>query len=198
VNFSITINPDDPKVVPKKDQIFRALELCPLHKVKVVVLAQDPYHGPGQANGLAFSVNKGTDLPPSLKNIFKELKDDLGIENTHGDLTKWAEQGVLLLNSVLTTELNKPGAHFGKGWEVYTDTIIRQVSDERDKVIFLLWGKKAQEKKSLINTEKHVILEASHTSPLSANDSFLGCKHFSKVNDILNAHGLEPIDWSVE
>lgn len=192
MNFSITINPDAPGVVPKKDQIFRALELCPLHKVKVVILAQDPYSGPGQANGLAFSVNKGTDLPPSLKNIFKELKDDLGIENTHGDLSKWAKQGVLLLNSVLTTEIGKPGAHFGKGWEIYTDTIIRQVSDEKDAVIFLLWGKKAQEKKSLINIEKHVILEASHPSPL-AHD-FLGCKHFSKVNELLT----EPIDWKLD
>jgi uracil-DNA glycosylase len=194
MNFSITINPDDPKVVPKKDNIFRALTLTPLHTVKVVILGSDPYHGPNQANGLAFSVDRGIELPPSLKNIFKELKDDLGIENTHGDLSKWAKQGVLLLNSVLTTELNKPGAHFGKGWETYTDTIIRQVSDERDKVIFLLWGKKAQEKKSLINKDKHVILEASHPSPLSASDSFLGCKHFSKVNELLS----EPIDWKLE
>lgn len=198
MKFDITINPDIPDICPKKSQIFRALELTPLHKVKVVILGQDPYHGEGQANGLAFSVNKGLDLPPSLRNIFKELKDDLGIENTSGDLTKWAEQGVLLLNSVLTTEKNKPGAHFGKGWEIYTDTLIRQVSDERDKVIFLLWGKKAQEKKSLINTDKHVILESSHPSPLSAHTSFLGCRHFSKANDILIASALEPIDWKLE
>lgn len=196
MNFSININRDSPNICPKKDQIFRALETTPLHTVRVVILGQDPYHGEGQANGLAFSVNKGVELPPSLKNIFKELKDDLGIENTNGDLTKWAQQGVLLLNSVLTTEKDKPGAHFGRGWETYTDTLIRQISDEKSGVIFLLWGKKAQEKKSLIDQDRHIILEASHPSPLSANESFFGCKHFSKVNELLK--DLGPIDWKLE
>lgn len=198
MNFSINIDRNNKNICPKKEYIFRALQLTPLHSVKVVILGQDPYHGEGQANGLAFSVNKDIELPPSLKNIFKELKDDLGIENTHGDLTKWAEQGVLLLNSVLTTEKGKPGAHFGRGWETYTDTLIRQISDEREGVIFLLWGKKAQEKKSLINQDKHIILEASHPSPPSADSSFFGCRHFSKANDILIASALEPVDWKLE
>ena len=192
MKFQVQINGDHPNICPKKDQIFRALDLTPINTVRVVILGQEPYHGENQANGLAFSVNKNMMIPPSLKNIFKELQDDLGIENTHGDLTKWAKQGVLLLNSVLTTEKDKPGAHFNKGWETYTDTIIRQISDERNGVIFLLWGKKAQEKKSLINTEKHVILEASHPSPQT--QGFLGCKHFSKVNELLE----EKIDWSLE
>lgn len=198
MNFSIDIDPNVKDLCPKKDQIFRALDLTPLHSVKVIILGQDPYHGENQANGLAFSVNKNMKIPPSLKNIFYELQDDLGIENTDGDLTKWAQQGVLLLNTVLTTLKDKPGAHFNKGWEKYTDTIIKQVNDEREKVIFVLWGKKAQEKESLINVEKHYILKSSHPSPFSANDTFFGSKPFSKINEILKSNNLIEIDWKLE
>jgi uracil-DNA glycosylase len=195
MKFNVDINPNVAGFCPKKDQIFRALQLTPLPIVKVIILGSDPYHGPNQANGLAFSVNKDVDLPPSLKNIFKELKNDVGIDNTNGDLETWALQGVLLLNTVLTTEIGRPGAHFNKGWETYTDTVIKQVNDERDKVIFVLWGNKAQEKKRLIDTNKHYILEASHPSPLGAHHSFMGCKHFSQINDILKSNGLSEIDW---
>ena len=188
MKFQVQINGNIPNLCPKKDQIFRALDLTPINTVKVVILGEQPYHGENLANGLAFSVNKNMMIPPSLRNIFKELKDDLGIENTHGDLTKWAKQGVLLLNSVLTTETNNPGVHFNKGWETYTDTIIRQISDEREKVIFLLWGKKAQEKKSLINKDKHVIVESS----LPSEEDFHG--DFGYISELLK----EKIDWSLD
>lgn len=195
MNFKIDIDPNIPNLCPKKADMFKALALTPLNIVKVVILGQDPYHQEGLATGLAFSVEKDKKLPASLRNIFIELKDDTGIENTSGDLTSWATQGVLLLNTVLTTEVDKPGAHFNKGWEKYTDTVIEEVSREQSKVIFLLWGKKAQEKESLIDQNKHVILKASHPSPYSVHDTFFGCKHFSKANEVLKAAGLPEIDW---
>lgn len=188
MKFQVQINGDRPNVCPKKDQIFRALDLTPIHTVRVVILAEEPYTGENQANGLAFSVNKNMMIPKSLNRIFEELKLTTGIENKHGDLTKWAKQGVLLLNSVLTTEKDAPGAHFNKGWETYTDTLIRQISDEREEVVFLLWGKKAKEKMSLINTEKHVILE----SGLPSEFDFYG--HLQEANDLLE----EKIDWSLD
>jgi len=197
MNFSVDINPKNPDICPPVAQMFRALTLTPLEKVKVVIIGQEPYHGENQANGLAFSVNTNMQLPPSLKNIFKELKDDLGIENTNGDLTKWAEQGVLLLNVVLTTLKGQPKAHFGKGWERYTDTIIQQVNDQRDKVIFVLWGEKAQEKKPLIDIKNHYILEAGHPSPANTSNPFSGCKHFSKINELLKTNGIGEIDWKI-
>lgn len=196
MNFSVDINPNNPDLCPPKDQMFRALTLTPLEKVKVVILGQDPYHGENQANGLAFSVNTNMQLPPSLKNIFKELKDDLGIENTNGDLTKWAEQGVLLLNVVLTTLKGQPKAHFGKGWESYTDTIIRQLNDQRQDIIFVFWGEKAREKLPLINSDNgHIILSAGHPSPINTSNPFFGCRHFSQINKILELHNLDKIDW---
>jgi uracil-DNA glycosylase len=196
MNFSVDINPNVPDLCPAKDQMFRALTLTPLEKVKVVIIGQDPYHGENQANGLAFSVNPNIQLPASLKNIFKELKDDLGIENTNGDLTSWANQGVLLLNVVLTTLKGQPKAHFGKGWEEYTDTIIKQVNDTRENIIFCLWGEKSREKLPLIDSNNgHIILSAGHPSPINTSNPFFGCKHFSKINDILKIHGSDPIDW---
>lgn len=196
MNFSVDINPNDKNLCPPKDQMFRALTLTPLEKVKVVIIGQDPFHGENQANGLAFSVNPNIQLPPSLKNIFKELKDDLGIENTNGDLTKWAEQGVLLLNVVLTTLKGQPRAHFGKGWEQYTDTIINQVNDQREKIIFCLWGEKAQEKKRLIDINTHYILEAGHPSPINTSNPFFNCKHFSQINMLLESNNFNKIDWN--
>lgn len=182
------------KVYPPKELVYKAIELCPLDKTKVVILGQDPYHGPNQANGLAFSVNKESQLPPSLKNIYIELKNDLNISCIHGDLSRWAKQGVLLLNSVLTVEEGKPGSHYGLGWENFTDDIIRALNEYRN-IIFVLWGKKAQLKKQLINSEKHYILEAAHPSPFSAHRGFFGCRHFSKINDILKSINKHPIDW---
>lgn len=195
MNFSVDINPSNPDLCPPKDQMFRALTLTPLEKVKVVIIGQDPYHGENQANGLAFSVNSNIQLPASLKNIFKELKDDLGIENTDGDLTKWAEQGVLLLNVVLTTLKGQPKAHFNKGWESYTDTIIKQVNDMREKVVFCLWGEKACEKLSLIDSNLHYILKAGHPSPINTTNPFFGCRHFSEINKLLESNNISKIDW---
>lgn len=187
---------DGKKIYPPKYHVFRAMELCPLDKVKVVILGQDPYHGPGQANGLAFSVNKGITLPPSLRNIFKELESDLRIKNTYGDLTSWAKQGVLLLNTVLTVEEGKPGSHYDIGWEKYTDNIIRHLNKKED-IIFVLWGSKAKAKKLLIDEEKHYILESAHPSPLSCQ-GFFGCRHFSKINDILVSINKKIINWRNE
>lgn len=188
------------KIYPPKDQVYRAVDLCPLEKAKVIIIGQDPYHRPNQANGLAFSVNKETPLPPSLKNIFKELKNDLGIECSHGDLSRWAKQGVLLLNTVLTVEEGKPGSHYNLGWEKFTDGLIRAlnerpVTDPSKALIFVLWGKKAQDKKKYIDNPPHYVLEAPHPSPFSANNGFFGCRHFSKINDILLKMGKRPIDW---
>ena len=184
-------------IYPPGKQIFAAFNLTPLTAVRVVILGQDPYHGAGQAHGLAFSVADGVTIPPSLKNIYKELHDDLGIPvPATGNLEKWAKQGVLLLNATLTVRASQPGSHQGKGWEIFTDQVIRTISDLRAGVVFLLWGRFAQEKSSLIDTSKHFVLKAAHPSPFSAHKGFLGCKHFSKTNDILRENGMGEIDWN--
>ncbi len=184
-------------IYPKGSHIFAALNLTPLPSIKAVILGQDPYHGEGQAHGLSFSVPDGVRLPPSLKNIFKELSDDIGIKIPEsGNLETWAKHGVLLLNSSLTVRKGQAGSHQGKGWEIFTDKIIQSISDLRAGVVFLLWGKFAQQKASLIDTSKHFILMAPHPSPFSVYRGFYGCKHFSKANSILVENGLEPIDWS--
>jgi len=183
---------------PDKKNIFKALELTPLENVKVVILGQDPYHGEGQANGLAFSVNKDIKIPPSLKNIYKELNTDLNIEiPTHGDLTHWAKQGVLLLNSVLTVEPGRPGSHANIGWERYTDQIIKQISTEKEHIVFILWGKYAESKKYLIDESKHLTIISTHPSPFSARKGFFGSKPFSRANAFLIEKGMDPIDWEI-
>ncbi len=183
-------------VFPHPTHVFSALELCPFERVRVVILGQDPYHGPGQAHGLSFSVPDGTKIPPSLKNIYKEIASDLGKDiPLSGNLEHWATQGVLLLNATLTVENGKPGSHQGWGWEQFTDSIIKAVSDKNEHVVFLLWGNYARAKKSLIDTSKHLILEAPHPSPFSAYTGFFDCKHFSKTNEYLTANKLTPIDW---
>lgn len=185
------------RIFPPGSQIFSAFNYTPLTAVKVVIIGQDPYHGAGQAQGLCFSVPDGVTIPPSLINIYKELNNDLGIPiPKSGNLEKWARQGVLLLNATLTVRAGQAGSHQGKGWEVFTNTAIKTISDLRAGVVFLLWGKYAQEKQSLIDTRKHFILKAPHPSPFSANRGFFGCKHFSKTNQLLEENGLEPIDWN--
>ncbi len=186
-------------VYPPGSQIFSAFDNVPFHQVKVVIIGQDPYHGPKQANGMCFSVTKGVMQPPSLKNIFKEIQDDLGIPvPKHGDLTPWAKQGVLLLNAVLTVRAHQPQSHQKRGWEQFTDHAIKQLSNHREGLVFLLWGRSAQMKTTLIDTDKHYILKAPHPSPLSANRGFFRCKHFSRTNEILQTIGREPINWSIE
>lgn len=183
-------------VYPLPAHIFNAFNLCPFDSVKVVILGQDPYHGAGQAHGLSFSVQDGVRTPPSLKNIYKELCDDIGKEIPEtGNLTHWATQGVLLLNAVLTVEAGKPASHQGLGWETFTDAVIKTISDKKEHVVFLLWGKYAQEKEALINTTKHLVLKAPHPSPFSAHTGFLGCKHFSKTNAYLTQTGQTSITW---
>ncbi len=185
-------------IYPKGSQIFSAFNHTPLPSVKAVILGQDPYHGTGQAHGLSFSVAERVPLPPSLKNIYKELSDDLGImPPTLGNLENWAKQGVLLLNATLTVRKGEPGSHQGKGWEIFTDQVIRKISDLRAGIVFLLWGKFAQNKIDLIDTNKHFILTAPHPSPFSVHRGFYGCKHFSKANKILLENGLEPINWDL-
>lgn len=185
------------KVYPNPKNIFQAFDLCPFDKVKVVILGQDPYHGPNQAHGLAFSVRAGIQNPPSLVNIFKEIESDLGVsvKNT-GDLSSWAEQGVLLLNATLTVVASQAGSHQHKGWEEFTDGVIKKLSDNKEHLVFLLWGAYAQSKATLIDSSKHLILEAPHPSPLSAHRGFFGCHHFSQTNNYLKEHGEEPIDWT--
>lgn len=186
------------RIFPKGSAWFRALDLTPLDKVRVVILGQDPYHGEGQAHGLCFSVEPGVRIPPSLINIYKEMDSDLGIRPApNGFLEHWAKQGVLLLNSVLTVEMGRAGAHQGKGWEQFTDAIIRKVNDKQEPVVFLLWGAYAQKKAAFVDGSRHLVLKAAHPSPLSAHNGFLGCKHFSKTNAFLEAKGLPPIDWAV-
>lgn len=186
------------KVYPPGSRIFAAFDLTPFEKVKVVIIGQDPYHGPGQANGLSFSVSPGIKLPPSLKNIFKELNTDLGLPVPYsGDLEPWAKQGVLLLNATLTVRANTPGSHQKKGWETFTDTVIKTISDNKKGVIFLLWGNFAQSKESLIDQNKHFVLKAAHPSPL-ARGAFFGCKHFSKTNRILEHQSMHPINWKID
>lgn len=183
-------------VYPPPKLVFNAFNLCPFDAVKVVILGQDPYFNPGQAHGLCFSVQDGTPPPPSLVNIYKEIKDDIGIEvPLSGNLERWATQGVLLLNSSLSVAAGTPNSHQGWGWERFTDAVIQKVSDEREHVVFLLWGRPAREKGTIIDREKHLVLEAAHPSPLAAYKGFFGCKHFSKCNEYLLQHGREPINW---
>ncbi len=185
-------------IYPPGSLLFNAFNTTPFHKVKVVILGQDPYHGPGQAHGLCFSVQNGVTPPPSLVNIFKELQQDIGIEiPNHGNLTHWAQQGVFLLNASLSVRAGEPMSHSKIGWAQFTDHVIKTISDKKKNVVFLLWGKFAQEKKILIDERKHLILKAAHPSPLSAHAGFLGCKHFSKTNEYLVKNGIDPIDWSL-
>ena len=188
------------KIFPSSEHFFRAFEKTPFDAVKVVILGQDPYHGPGQANGLAFSVSRVVPPPPSLKNIFKEIQGDLDLPAScfrHGCLDSWADQGVLLLNSVLTVEQNRAGSHQNKGWEIFTDRVIDLLGESKRKIVFLLWGSYAQKKGDLVDKEKNLVLEAPHPSPLSAYRGFFGCKHFSKCNNFLKSEGEEPISWSL-
>ncbi|MFN4313393.1 MAG: uracil-DNA glycosylase [Chitinophagaceae bacterium] len=185
-------------IYPPGPFIFNAFNSTPVDQVKVVVLGQDPYHGPGQAHGLCFSVQRGVPPPPSLVNIFKELKADIGLETpTHGDLSAWARQGVFLLNASLTVRAAEPMSHAKIGWARFTDTVIQKLAREQKNLVFLLWGKFAQEKAALIDANEHRILRAAHPSPLSAHNGFFGCRHFSKTNEYLIQTGRKPIDWSI-
>lgn len=185
-------------IFPPGPKIFSAFDHTSFEKLKVVILGQDPYHGPGQAHGLSFSVPKGIKPPPSLVNIFRELNTDLGIPiPKNGNLEKWADQGVLLLNATLTVQANTPGSHQKKGWEQFTDAVIKTISEKKKGVVFLLWGNFAKKKAELIDTTKHFVLTAAHPSPL-AGGAFFGCRHFSKTNELLKEQGLNPIDWSLE
>ncbi len=191
---------------PPPASIFRSFEACPFDQVKVVILGQDPYHGPGQANGLCFSVGEGVAMPPSLQNIFKEIRSDMGDQGKEngnsssatlrsGNLERWATQGVLLLNATLTVEAGKAGSHQRKGWEQFTDRVVKELSEKREGLVFLLWGRYAQEKGAAIDPQKHLILKAPHPSPLSAYSGFFGCKHFSQANAYLQERGVQRIDW---
>lgn len=184
------------KVYPPAKLIFNAFEQCPFEQVKVVILGQDPYHGPDQAHGLCFSVNDGIDFPPSLRNIFKELQNDVGKPiPTSGNLTNWAKQGVLLLNATLTVRANQAGSHQRKGWEEFTDAVIHKINEKKEHVIFILWGNYAIRKGEFIDTNKHLVLTSVHPSPLSASRGFFGNKHFSRTNEFLLQHKLQPINW---
>jgi uracil-DNA glycosylase len=185
-------------IYPPGNQIFNALDCTAFEQVKVVALGQDPYHGPGQAHGLCFSVRQGVPTPPSLLNIFREIESDLGLPSpAHGDLHHWAAQGVLLLNAVLTVERGTAGAHQGKGWERFTDRVVRLLNDERDGLVFLLWGAHALKKGAVIDRQRHCVLTAPHPSPLSAYRGFFGCRHFSRANAWLEKQGKTPVDWSL-
>jgi uracil-DNA glycosylase len=185
-------------IYPPGPQIFNAFNTTPIDKVKVVILGQDPYHGPGQAHGLCFSVQDGIPAPPSLVNMFKELHEDIGFRiPDHGNLTRWAEQGVFLLNASLTVRAGEPMSHSKMGWAQFTNTVIQKISSLRYNVVFLLWGKFAQEKIALIDQSKHLVLRAAHPSPLSAHAGFFGCRHFSKTNQYLVSKGVDPVDWSL-
>jgi len=184
-------------VYPAPKNIFRAFELTPFDKVEVVILGQDPYHGPGQANGLCFAVSEGINLPPSLQNIFKELETYIGpVKNKTGDLERWANQGVLLLNATLTVRARTAGSHQGKGWEQFTDAVIKKLSEEKEHLVFILWGNYAKQKGAHIDRSKHLVIESAHPSPFSAASGFFGSKPFSKTNEYLVAHDKKPIDWS--
>lgn len=180
---------------PPKNQIFRALELTPFEEVKVVIIGQDPYHNDGQANGLCFSVSERVTAPPSLKNIFKELEDDLGIIRTKKELDDWAEQGILLLNATLTVKAHSPNSHKNLGWEKFTDFIIREISEKKDHVVFVLWGAFAQKKEELIDSSKHFIIKSAHPSPFSVYRGFYGSRPFSKINEFFQQKGIKPISW---
>ncbi|ALH95994.1 uracil-DNA glycosylase [Acinetobacter equi] len=190
----------DKVIYPPSSLIFNALNITPLSQVKVVIIGQDPYHGPNQAHGLSFSVQQGVAVPPSLRNIFHELQTDLGVPvSKHGDLTKWAEQGVLLLNSVLTVEAGQPTSHQKRGWEDFTNHVIDVLNEQRENIVFILWGAYAQRKGQRIDPNKHLVLKAAHPSPLAANrGGFFGCKVFSKTNNYLKQHGIEPINWQLD
>ena len=184
------------RIFPPAKEIFNAFNLCPFGQVKVVIIGQDPYHGPGQAHGLCFSVKEGIEHPPSLKNIFKEISNDLAMSiPASGDLTRWARQGVLLLNATLTVRAHNAGSHQRKGWETFTDEVIKITSEKKDHLVFLLWGAYAQQKKMIIDQNKHLILESVHPSPLSASRGFFGNHHFSRANRYLQQNGLDPINW---
>lgn len=186
------------QIFPPGDDIFNAFSFTPLEKVKVVILGQDPYHNVGQAHGLCFSVNKGVDIPPSLVNIYKELHDDLGCSiPDHGNLTEWAEQGVLLLNTVLTVRAHEANSHRNMGWEEFTDAAMQVLNKVDRPIVFMLWGSPAQTKGRILNNPNHLVLKAPHPSPLSAYRGFFGCRHFSQCNDFLRTHGVEPIDWQI-
>lgn len=183
------------KVYPPPKKIFRAFDLCPLDSVKVVIVGQDPYHGNGQANGLSFAVEEDVSLPPSLKNIFTEIKNDLGVTpTTDGDLSRWAKQGVLMLNSVLTVAAGQPASHKGKGWELFTDAVIQSLNDHKKHVVYMLWGRYAQTKGEVIDRKNNLVLTSAHPSPYSVT-RFYGQRHFSQCNQYLEKHDLEPIDW---
>ena len=187
------------RIFPDMNDIFNAFRYTPYESVRAVIIGQDPYHGYGQAHGLCFSVKKGVAVPPSLINIFKELKDDLGIEPpNHGELTSWAQNGVMLLNSVLTVREGLAGSHRGKGWERFTDRAIELLNEREEPLCFLLWGGFARAKKQIITNKRHLVLEAAHPSPLSAYNGFFGCRHFSKCNEFLVSNGIPPIDWKIE
>lgn len=196
--FLVTRKQHQAVIYPPGAQIFNALDSTPFEQVRVVILGQDPYHGPGQAHGLCFSVKPGVRVPPSLANIYREIQDDLGIPPPHhGYLQYWAEQGVLLLNAVLTVERGQAGSHQGKGWEKFTDAVVQLLNDEAEGLVFMLWGSYALKKGAVIDRNKHLALTAPHPSPLSAHRGFLGCKHFSSANEYLESRQLPPIDWSV-
>lgn len=183
-------------IYPPASLIFNAFNLCPFSKVKVVIIGQDPYHGPGQAHGLCFSVNDGVQFPPSLQNIFKEIKSDLDIPiPTSGNLTRWAEQGVLLLNATLTVRAHSAGSHQKKGWETFTDSVIRILAEQKENLVFILWGAYAQKKGAFIDNNRHLILSSAHPSPLSAYNGFFGNHHFSLTNEWLQKHGIDTINW---
>jgi uracil-DNA glycosylase len=197
-NFLTAQEKSKKTIYPKDEEYFAAMNLTPLDKVKVVIIGQDPYHGPGQAHGLSFSVRKGVRFPPSLMNIFKELHEDLGLPMPKsGDLTPWAEQGVLLLNAVLTVEDGKAAAHQGQGWEQFTDQVIATLNQNREHVVYLLWGSYAQKKAAFVDRAKNLVLESPHPSPLSSYRGFFGSKPFSKINQYLREHGIKEIDWSL-
>ena len=184
------------KIYPQPKEIFRAFDMCPFNKVKVVIIGQDPYHGEKQANGLSFAVHEGIQIPPSLQNIFKEIKSDLGIETLqNGDLSRWATQGVLLLNATLTVRASSPGSHQDRGWEEFTDAAIKALSDQCENLVFILWGNYAKKKGVVIDRAKHLVLESAHPSPFSASNGFFGCKHFSKANKYLKEHKKIEVDW---
>lgn len=190
---------DNYKIYPRKGEIFKCFELTDFKDVKVVILGQDPYHQPFQAHGLCFSVNKGVKTPPSLVNIYKEIHSDLGCSiPVHGNLTKWAEEGVLLLNTIMSVRDSSPMSHSNKGWEIFTDRVIKELNDDDTPKVFMLWGAPSRKKKVLITNPHHLVLECAHPSPLSAYNGFFGCKHFSKANEFLKKNGREEIDWQID
>ena len=199
VEFLKTEKASGQVIFPPGSLIFNAFNLTPLEQVKVVIIGQDPYHGPNQAHGLSFSVQQGIALPPSLLNIFKEIEQDLGVKmsRVNGDLSRWANQGVLLLNATLTVRANQPNSHSGIGWQRFTDAVIQQINEKKNNIVFILWGNFAKEKGNHIDENKHLVLRSPHPSPFSADKGFFGSKHFSKTNEYLSIHGIEPIDWLI-